>query len=177
MYKALNRLLLWPALGISIFLWLGMSSVFANAIHVLVKANFSPSGAFGSISLWWLLLAISWPFIAGYVLSAAMAISFRNLIRGACAVGLWVIFMAISISLAERFLENLNYMEVMVCSVTIVIVEVSLAFFLVKSTSRLGNEANSFYVILSQTTAAFVWLMAAKALLLCLSPGVSIRSI
>lgn len=169
MVASSNRWLVLPALVLSVILWLAVSSVTANAVHVLAKSNFS-FRSYGSVSVWLVAGALSWSLIIGYLLLLATSVTAKNLIWGACAVGFWSVFLILLTAVGDEFLGSLDRAAIIVW-----LLEIAGALLLVRATSRLTSADIGPHTVLWDMLATLTWLIAAKALLLCLSPGVVIR--
>lgn len=164
-----NRWLLLVALLLSCTLWLAVSSVMANAVHVLAKENFSWR-AFGSISIWLIAASFACLMFASYVLTVNAQLTAKSQALGLCAVAMWIGVLLVLTALGDQWLGGLG-----VASLIVWCIEIAVAVCLV---AYLFRQSLSFFDLQSQVwlvVMALIWLTATKAALLCLSPGVSIR--
>jgi hypothetical protein len=161
-----SRWMLLPALLISAVLWLGLSSVIANAIHVLAKGNFA-FGSFGSISAMFLAAAFGWTMLIGYWVNVEGDIEPKILMRGACAIAIWLCVLIAFTAVADDFLVRLGRDAI---SVWVAELTVAMVLFI-----RVTKAPLSFWRLLQCVLVVLVCLTAVKALLLLMSPGIAIR--
>ena len=164
-----NRWLWLFALALSGVLWLGISSVTANAVHVLVKSNFALR-PFGSVSVWLLASSTIWPLFVGYMLSTTTVVTGRSLALGICVVVAWAVALVVLTAIGDEFLGRLG-----VAAIAAWVLEITIALLLLRLTSQPLLSDLSLQNGLVGVVATLAWLTAAKALVLCLSPGVTIR--
>jgi len=170
----LSRWLVWPALILSVVLWFGVSVVTADAVHTLVKSNFDFARSYGSVSLKTLAGAIIWPLVVGYWMRMATSVDAKSLALGACAVAAWAGVLTVLTAVGIDLLWSFRW-AIVVISIASLILEIAVAVWLLRRTTQPLSFGVGFHGSLLSVTTVCVWLMAAKALLLCLSPGVVIR--
>lgn len=164
-----NRWLLLVALLISGALWLAVSSVMANVVHVFAKQNFSWR-SFGSVSIWLIAASFVCLMVSGYLLIANKKLPATSQAVALCAVATWVGLLLVLTALGDQWLGNLG-----IAGLIVWLIEIAVAVFLV---ANLCRQSPPFIDLQSQVlliVITLVWLTAAKAAFLCLSPGVSIR--
>jgi hypothetical protein len=154
---------------LSLFVWLGVSSVLAGAVHSLAKSNFS-AHPFGSISLWALATAILWPAFVAYIAITFRWIHVNRLILDMSLVAAWALGLTAVTAISDQFLNGLG-----IAAVAVWLIEIAAAMWLLYVTLSplsLGTSVQGRAISLLTTLA---WLTEAKALLLCLSPGITVR--
>ncbi|MES2356515.1 MAG: hypothetical protein V4568_19365 [Pseudomonadota bacterium] len=164
-----NRWFALSALLISSFLWLVASSVFANAIHILAKSNFLWTG-FGSISIWMIAISFVWLAILTYTLLAYAGLSLLNVSLGFGLIALWMLILAAVTIVGDEFLGKLGSAAIIVW-----LIEVAFARLILSRTPQLSLQFSGLLNELWPIALTLTWIMAAKILALCLSPGVAIR--
>ena len=164
-----NRWLLLPTLMLSGVLWLGISSVTANAVHVLAKSNFALR-PFGSVSAWLVASAIIWPLIASHLLKTVHFITAKRLFLGVCAVLAWTGVLVVLTAVGDEVLGKLGG-----AAIAVWILEVAMAFFLLRVITQPLLSNLDLQGVLVGTVAALASLTMAKGVLLCIFPGVEIR--
>jgi hypothetical protein len=163
-----NRWFLLIALLVAGALWLAVASVFSNAVHTLWKSSYSWRG-FGSVSMWLVALGLVWLFIVGYALRVEAWIPTRNLVLSICIVLAWIMLLAVLTALASEMLIKIGAAAIIVW-----VIEFVVALFLM---NQFGQTSLPFHGIkndLALVMVTLTWSMAAKVILLCLSPGVTI---
>lgn len=158
------------ALFASGVIWLGVSSVTANAVHVLAKSNFALLRPYGSVSAWLLASAIGWPLLVGYALSVSATLPTKGIALSICAVAAWCVFLVGLTAVGDGVLISLGS-----GAVVIWLAEIAVAVLLMRATNPQLLSRLSWQGVLIASIAAFAWLSFAKALLLGLSPGVSVK--
>jgi hypothetical protein len=171
---ALARWLVWPALILSVFLWLVLSLVTADAAHTLVKSNFDFTRSFGSVSMKTLVSAFVWSIIISYWIAKTATVGGRSLFLGACTVAVWTTGVIILTSVGIDQLWNFRW-AVIAFPIVAWILETVIAMWLLRLMSPPQSFGIGIQGMLWNATTALTWLMATKAVLLCLSPGVTIR--
>jgi len=174
MDTALSRWLVWPALMLSAIIWLGVSVVTSDAVHTLVKSNFDFARAFGSVSASSLVIALAWPVIVGYWMRMATLASVKSIVLGACAVAVWVVGLTVLTAVGIDLLWSFRWV-VVALSIVSLMLEIAMAVWLLRRTIRPLSFGIGLRGALLSATTTLAWLIGAKALLLCLSPGVVIR--
>lgn len=150
-------------------LWLAVSSVFANATHILAKSNFIFVG-FGSVSIWLLAASFVWLVIVTYALSVNTEISPWNVAIGFGQVSAWVLILATLTTAGDELLGKLGGVAVIIW-----LIEVAVARFILSRASELSLPFTGILNDLWPFAVTLTWIMGIKILLLCLSPGVTIR--
>lgn len=174
MNAVLSRWLVLPTLILSVVLWFGVSVVTADAVHTLVKSNFDFARSFGSVSLKTLVGALAWPLVIGCWMRMTTSVNVKILALGACAVAVWAGVLTVLTAVGIDLLWSIRW-AVVAISIASLILEIAVAVRLLHRTTQPLSFGVGFHGSLLIVTAACAWLMAAKALLLCLSPGVVIR--
>lgn len=157
---------LFLALLLSGGLWLGISSVVAGAVHVFAKSDFSLR-PFGSVSVGVLVCSIAWSLLVGYFLNAKILFELKALVLGAVLINAWVIALIALTCVADEILGRLG-----AAAIVIWIFEFTIAFLIFRlvNHSRLSDTGPRNFMV--SMMATFAGLILAKALLLCLTPGV-----
>lgn len=155
------------AVLVSIAIWLGVSSIAANAMHILAKSNYE-FRAFGSISGGVVAVAIGWAIAMSAWMNTGTGIATAK----AHAIGLlvtavWVIMLLILSALWDELLTGVG-----VWAVVVWVVELIVAAVLVP---RLFAPSDTFGDRLQRVATVCAWLAAMKALILLFSPGISVR--
>lgn len=164
-----NRWPLLAALLVSSALWLAVSSVMGNEVHILAKENFSWY-RFGQVSVWLIVASFAWLMFISYVLTVNVQLTAKSQALGQCAVGVWVGILLVLSAFGDEWLGSLG-----AAALIFSVLEIAVAVFLV---AYLFRQSLSFSDLQSQAwlvVMALIWLTATKATLLCLSPGVTIR--
>jgi hypothetical protein len=164
-----NRWLIPIALLVSGALWLAVSSVTANAVHVLAKDGFSWR-AFGSVSIWLVATSLAWVIFASYVLSVNSQLPARDQFLGLCTVTIWVGVLLVSTAFGDQFLGGLGGIGLAVWVVEIAGAALLVAYFFRQSVPFVDLQKQALLIAVT-----LIWLTAAKTAFLCLSPGISIR--
>ena len=168
MYIPMNRSLGVAALLISAGLWLGISSIEANAVHIFAKGNYAWSG-FGSVSGWSLAACLLWTVAVVHALTKNDVIRGKTLGLGMCAVLGWVLLLSVLTTLHDEWLADLK-----AASSLVWVSEFAIAALLIRHLHRQESESPAlqglWLGVLSLTL-----LLGAKALLLGLAPGVTVR--
>jgi hypothetical protein len=164
-----NRLILLAVLLFSGALWLAVSSVTANAVHVLAKENFSWHG-FGSVSIWLIVACFAWLIFASYLLTVNAQLTAKNQALGLCAIAIWVGALLALTGLGDQWLGGLGIAGLGIWFIEIAVAVLLVAYLFRQSLPFLGLEGMSWLAVM-----ALIWLTATKTAFLCLSPGVSIR--
>ena len=164
-----SRWLLVAAFLVSSALWLGVSSIFANAVHIFWKSNYSWAG-FGSVSIWTIVVALGWLLIVGYVLQAESWITTKNMTLSICIVAIWIVLLAVLTAWGYEMLVELGAAAILVWVIEFVVALLLVNYFARMSLPFFGIQNSAVFV-----TVTLTWLMAAKVMLLCLSPGVTLR--
>lgn len=159
-----NRWFFLTALLISGVLWVVVGSVFANAVHILAKSNYSWPG-FGSMSIWLIAIGLAWLLVVSYMLVVVKAgLTVKSLATSFCMVSIWVALLGALTALGDEMLGKLGAAAIIVW-----VVEFAVALFLVNQFSHLSLPFPVMQKGLGLTTVTLTWLMTAKILLLWLS--------
>lgn len=164
-----NRWLLLLLLVLSAVLWLGISSVTANAVHVLAKSNFALR-PFGTVSVWLLASAIIWSLVISFALSVSPPLTAKSIVLGAGVVAVWAVALVALTAVGDEALGHLGGGAIVVW-----VFEIVVAGLLMRMTCPLLLTDLGLQSVLLGAIASLVWLTLAKAALLCASPGVVIR--
>ena len=170
----LKSWLIWPALIFSIVFWFGISTVTADAIHVLVKSNFDVGRPFGSVSTTTLVVAFVWLITVSFWLKKTSLVSIKRTVLQACVVAVWAVVLTVLTAIGVDSLWYLRW-TVVVIPIAFWIVEVVGALWLLRVLSPPSFWGQGVLRMTTIAIAALTWLMGAKALWLALSPGVVIR--
>ncbi|MET4698672.1 hypothetical protein ABIE65_001694 [Constrictibacter sp. MBR-5] len=168
MFTPSSRVLVFAALLVSTGLWLAISSIAANAVHVFAKGNYAWNG-FGSISAWSLAACSLWTLTVGYVLTKSDIVSGKTFWLGICAVLGWVLLLSVLAVLGDEWLAGLKAVSSLVWAA-----EVAGAALLVRYLHRHGSELPALQG-LWLGVVSLTLLVGAKALFLGLVPGVTVR--
>lgn len=169
-----GRWLVWPALLLSGILWLGMSVVASDAVHILVKSNFDFARSFGSVSAKSLASALVWPVVVGCWLGMSTPVGAKSLALSACVVSIW----AVGVTVLTAVGIDLSWSHrwaVVALSIASLVLEVAVAAWLLHWVVQPLSFASGVPGTILNITVALAWLMATKAILLFCSPGVVIR--
>lgn len=172
MFSPSHRWLLLLALVISGILWLAVSSVTANAVHILAKDNFTWY-KFGSASIELIVINLVWALFAGYSLSANAQLSARVQFLSLCAVTVWTGSLLSLLGVGDPWIDSVG--ASIVFGLLFWIIEIAgaavlVAHFFRRSVPFVGLQNQAFLIAITLT-----WLIAAKTAFLCLCPGISIR--
>lgn len=175
MFKFSNIWVFLLAVALSAVLWLGISSVTSNAVHVLAKSNFVVN-TYGQVSVVMLAASIAWPLIVCLALSIWLPLTFKSTIVGFLSVSAWVVVLLSLTALGADFLSTLGRgaVNVWIFAVSYWILEIGIAMLLLHVTSQPLLSDFNLQSILVGTIVALAWLTLAKAAFLCLSLGVLI---
>ena len=164
-----NRWFLLAALLVSGFVWLAVSSVMGNAIHILAKDGFTWY-KFGSVSIWTIVVSFTWLMFVSYVFTVSLKLPVKNQGLSLCALLMWVGVLEVLAALGDEWLGSLG-----AAAIIFSLIEIALAVLIVRYLFRQSlpfvNWQNQAWLVIM----TLVWLTATKAAFLCLSPGVSIR--
>lgn len=164
-----SRWLPLVALLISSMLWLAVSSVMANSVHLLAKANFTWR-AFGSVSVWLVALNLAWLVFVSYALMTNTQLCGKSVIWELFAVAVWVVTLLALAAFGDAWIGSLGVLAVVVW-----VIEIGVAYLFI---SQINQQSLPFSGLLSGAwllVMTLTWLSAIKALFLCLSPGVALR--
>ena len=164
-----NRWFLLAALLVSGALWLAVSSVMGNAVHILAKENFSWY-RFGQVSIWLIAASFAWLMFISYVLSMNLQLPAKSQALGLCAVGVWVGVLLVLSAFGDEWLGSLGAAALIFSVIEIVVAVFLVAYLFRQSLPFIDLQNKALLVVM-----ALIWLTATKAMFLCLSPGVSIR--
>lgn len=157
------------AVAVSVALWLGISSVTADAVHVLAKSDFRWS-AFGSVSIRVLALGAGWALLSSLLLFWTAPRPPRVVRITAFAVVACGIVSMTGAGLADALLVRMG-----IAAIGLWVIEVAAGFCVAWLICRFSTKNDGAYSLLWATVATFAWLMSAKILFLLLAPGISIR--
>jgi hypothetical protein len=164
-----NRGLLLFVLILSGIIWLAVSSVTANAVHVFAKSSFSLL-PFGSVSIGLLTVAVIWSLSVVYLITVTSFIPKKSAVLSACTIIAWVITLLVFTALEDEFLR-----EAGAAAVFVWMLEIAVAFMLVHRANGppLPNPHVQDGLVLA--IIALAWITLTKSILLCVFPGVDIR--
>jgi hypothetical protein len=165
MPSSLARWSLLPILLISIAIWIGVSSISANAAHVWAKSNFAFS-TFGTISIEVVLIAIGWAAAMGVWIILVARIAPRVLAHDVLAAAVWSASLLALCALGDEWLTGLGPW-----AVAVLVAELAVAAFLVTS----AVAPRPFWQSAQRMAVVCAWLAAAKAVILVIAPGVAVR--
>lgn len=164
-----------PALLVSAFLWLGLSTVFSGVVGEWVRSSV-PLHQYGSVSLLYLIAAVLWAAVlSGAVLSGhlakanSVAIGFAALVVLVvmAALGVAALFAGLQkVELAGAWASNGLYLAYLIAEALVGVWIVAILF----------SESLSIWLFLRSSLIALAWLAAAKAILLCAVPGITIQA-
>ncbi len=167
-----NRWLLLIALLLSGALWLAISSVMGNAIHTLAKESFTWY-RFGSVSIGLILICLIWVIFVSCILWANGQFTAQNQFLSLCCVTVWMGLLLVLLAYGDPWIDSFG--TSVIFGLLFWIIEIAgaallVAHFFRQSVPFMDLQSKALLVAVTLT-----WLTAAKAALLCLSPGVSIR--
>ncbi len=167
-----NRWFIFAALLFSSALFLAVSSVIGNSVHILSKNNFVWY-RFGSVSIELIVSSLFWTILVGCIFSVNIQISARNQLLSLCAVAAWTGLLLVFLAYSDAWITSWGVSVIF--GVLYWVIEIAGAALLI---AYIFRQSLSFIDLQSQAllvVMALIWLTATKAMFLCLSPGVSIR--
>ncbi len=174
MSTTFSRWLVVLALIASVIVWLGVSVVTDDAVHTLAKSNFDFARTYGSVSLTTLLIALAWSLVVGGWMMVSTPVGTKNLVFGLCAVTISAVVLTFVAAVGSDLLWSFRWASI-AFGIAIWSLEIVIAVWLLRRTSQPLSYGIGLNGSLWTVTTALAWLMAAKAALLCVSPGVAIR--
>ena len=157
---------------ISAALWLAISSVTANAVHILSKNSFTWH-KFGSTSIELVVTSLVWVVFSGYSLLVNAQLSARTQFLSLCAVTIWTGSLLGLLAFGDPWIDSVG--ASIVFGLLFWIIEIAgaavlVAHFFRRSVPFVGLQNQALLIAITLT-----WLIAAKTAFLCLCPGISIR--
>ena len=165
MPSSLARWSLLPILLISIAIWIGVSSIAANAAHVWAKSNFA-FNAFGTVSIQVVLVAIGWAAAVGVWIILVARIAPRVLAHDVLAAAVWSAGLMVLWALGDEWLTGLGPWAVAVLAAELAVA----AFWVMRSVAP-----RPFWQSAQRMAVVCAWLAAAKVVILVIAPGVAVR--
>ena len=165
MKKSIAQWFILPILSISFAIWLGVSSITANALHVLAKSGYA-FNTFGSVSVGVVVVAIGCALALSAWLIATTNFASRDLMVNALIVVIWALIALAASALGDEFLNGLGWLAILAWVVEVA-VATALSWRLFPCVT-LWQKAQGAAIVCA-------WLAAVKALFLVASPGVVVH--
>jgi hypothetical protein len=150
-------------------LWLAISSVEANAIHTFAKNGYVWS-TFGSVSFSLLIFCSVVLALTSYLLYRVWKINLSLQAITFCFVVTWILMLAVFTIVGDEILNKSAIVGGFIWVLEIIVV-FGATVFLTKNFWLLKTSGNTLVIL----SLAFVYASSAKAILLAIFPGVSVR--
>lgn len=164
-----NRWMLITALVVSVAMWLVLSSVTANAAHILAKGDFSWRG-YGSVSAWLVAAGLLWTVAICYVATAHGGLNTKGLFLACVGVATWVVLLLFLTAVIDPWLGQIKAAALLIWVIELIGVAVVLVVI-----ARYWPQSAALQSWLPASAFALALAAGVKALLFCVLPGAAIR--